>query len=115
MRVCFECEKEGEIHNHHVVPRVRGGTKTIPLCTECHGIVHGKNMLRHGDLIKEGIRKALERGSVLGRKPKAQYKTSEIIKLRREGWSQRNIAELSDISAASVNRILKKNKHIIYK
>jgi hypothetical protein len=47
---CFECGKEAH-HNHHVVPRVRGGTKTVPLCVECHSKVHGKQMA-HPELIK---------------------------------------------------------------
>jgi hypothetical protein len=36
---CFECDNEAE-QNHHPVPKSRGGTKTIPLCQECHDIAH---------------------------------------------------------------------------
>jgi hypothetical protein len=35
----------GIMHEHHVVPRSCGGTRTLPLCEACHGKVHGKNML----------------------------------------------------------------------
>ena len=44
---CWECGIETEyIHNHHVVPRSRGGTKTVPLCVSCHTKAHHrkKNM-----------------------------------------------------------------------
>jgi hypothetical protein len=41
---CWECGKSEEVHYHHVVPRSKGGTKTLPLCLECHGKVHGKKM-----------------------------------------------------------------------
>jgi hypothetical protein len=44
---CWECEAEGvHIHHHHVVPRSRGGTKTVPLCEACHAHAHhrGKAM-----------------------------------------------------------------------
>jgi len=34
MIACFECGKPAE-HDHHVVPVVRGGTRTVPLCSEC--------------------------------------------------------------------------------
>lgn len=40
---CFECEVESDcLHNHHVVPRSMGGTKTVSLCEKCHGLVHGR-------------------------------------------------------------------------
>jgi len=38
---CWECEKETEhIHEHHVVPRSRGGTKTLGICLDCHRKAH---------------------------------------------------------------------------
>ena len=38
---CFECEIESDcLHNHHVIPRSLGGTKTVLLCEKCHGMVH---------------------------------------------------------------------------
>jgi hypothetical protein len=41
---CWECEAEGvHIHNHHVVPRSRGGTKTVPLCEACHAHAHHRD------------------------------------------------------------------------
>ena len=43
---CFECDSEENIHNHHVIPKILGGTKTIPLCALCHGKVHDKDILK---------------------------------------------------------------------
>ena len=66
--LCWECELETEvIHNHHVVPKIRGGTKTVPLCEVCHSKAHhrDKNM-NTSALTKEGLRKAKERGVKLG-------------------------------------------------
>jgi hypothetical protein len=65
--ICFECgEPYGEMH--HVIPRVRGGTKTIPLCVECHCKVHGlKNRPDHKRLTIEGLQKAKARGVKLGK------------------------------------------------
>ena len=37
---CFECGSTDNIHQHHVVPRIKGGSKTVPLCSRCHGLVH---------------------------------------------------------------------------
>ena len=38
---CFECDAPAD-HEHHVVPRVFGGTRTVPLCHICHGKAHGR-------------------------------------------------------------------------
>jgi len=35
------------MHNHHVVPRSLGGTRTVSLCGACHGKVHGHAGLLH--------------------------------------------------------------------
>lgn len=38
---CFECGAPAD-HEHHVVPRSLGGTRTVPLCALCHGKAHGR-------------------------------------------------------------------------
>lgn len=43
MQPCFECGRPAE-HEHHVVPRVRGGTRTVKLCAVCHGKAHDRGM-----------------------------------------------------------------------
>jgi len=40
---CFNCGMKAE-HNHHVVPRSKGGIKTVPLCNSCHSKVHNGTM-----------------------------------------------------------------------
>ena len=64
--VCFECGNDDEIHNHHVVPKILGGTKTIPLCVSCHGKVHGIDFINHKKLTREGLANAKKRGVKLG-------------------------------------------------
>lgn len=39
---CFECGHPAS-HEHHVIPRSLGGTKTVPLCSFCHPKAHGKH------------------------------------------------------------------------
>ena len=41
---CFECGQKA-VRRHHVVPRVRGGRKTIPLCDICHMKIHSLTSL----------------------------------------------------------------------
>lgn len=64
--VCFECGCDGEIHYHHVVPKILGGTKTVPLCPICHGKIHGVNFLNHKELTRQGLVNAKKRGVKLG-------------------------------------------------
>ena len=65
---CFECGATEDLQQHHIVPRSRGGTKTVPLCTQCHGKAHGRDLkgLEHSRLTKEGLERASARGQKLG-------------------------------------------------
>ena len=66
MVVCFECgEKEG-LHMHHVIPRSMGGTKTLPLCADCHGKVHSKDMTSIAKLTAIALRDKQSRGEYIG-------------------------------------------------
>lgn len=64
--ICFECGDKAE-EMHHIVPKLLGGTKTIPLCSKCHGMAHGfLNREGHKKLTIEGLKRAKERGVILG-------------------------------------------------
>ena len=66
---CFECGTEECIQHHHVVPRSVGGTKTIPLCSICHGKVHGikrDKQINVSELTKAGIARARAAGKQIG-------------------------------------------------
>lgn len=63
---CFECSADMD-EMHHVVPKIRGGKKTIPLCSKCHGLAHGLHRKgRHAEIVREGARKAKEEAEKLG-------------------------------------------------
>ena len=68
MKECFECGATEELQEHHVVPKSRGGTKTVTLCYSCHMKAHGRDSkgLEHGRLTKEGIAKAKSNGVKMG-------------------------------------------------
>jgi len=68
MKECWECGATGmPLHNHHPVPRSRGGTRTIPLCEPCHSKAHHKKKnMCSSVLTKEGLKKAKARGVKLG-------------------------------------------------
>ena len=76
---CFECGTTEDIQQHHVVPKSRGGTKTVPLCYSCHRKAHhksGTGSMNHRRLTSEGLRRASRRGVKLGG---ANPKTLEAV------------------------------------
>ena len=66
--VCFECGSDGRMHQHHVVPRSRGGTKTVPLCELCHGKAHGRRM-RVSELTRDAMQHMRAQGRRVGSVP----------------------------------------------
>ena len=66
---CFECGAPAE-HDHHVVPRSRGGTRTIPLCTSCHAKAHHRSgNMAHNRLTSEALRRKRRKGGRVGSIP----------------------------------------------
>jgi hypothetical protein len=113
---CFECDiEDNDIHYHHVVPSVLGGTKTIPLCVVCHGKVHDKNFLTMNELKKIGIERArLNPEKYKGRLPGTKEtdemymtkpSTLKIKELLDKGHSVRGIIRTLKISPNSVSKV----------
>lgn len=57
---CFECGDHAT-EQHHVIPKVMGGTKTIPLCSRCHMKVHGLDGTKRADNHKETVKRGLDK------------------------------------------------------
>lgn len=69
MKECFECSSTEDLQEHHVVPKSRGGTKTITLCSTCHRRAHGsdnKEGINFSSLTKTALQVAKKRGVKLG-------------------------------------------------
>ena len=84
MKRCFECNMPAD-HEHHVVPKVKGGTKTIPVCLKCHAKIHDRKKMAGSELTKLGLKRAKERGVVLGRPRVLTDKQRNTIIQRKEG------------------------------
>jgi len=89
---------------HHVIPKSIGGTKVIPLCTICHGKVHGFK-IGSSHLIKLGQLKAKQRGVKIGCPRKVDY--SEVIRLRKLNYSLSEIAIRVGSTKSGISKILK--------
>ena len=106
-RKCFECGKNANVQ-HHVVPRSRGGTKTVDLCEPCHGKAHGRKM-KTRQLTIDALRQKKQRGERTGTVPYGYGLASNgidlvpivseqaglmlIVRMRVEGKTLRQIAE----------------------
>ena len=63
---CYECGVPADVE-HHVVPKSRGGTKTVPLCGECHAKAHHREgNMSVSELTRKGLLAAKARGVKLG-------------------------------------------------
>ena len=113
---CFECGGTEYIHQHHIVPKSLGGTKTIPLCITCHGRVHQKDFVKFQNLAKEGRKRYIENGGKLGRKkgsnePIATFinkpRNQQIKFMLEQGYSIRLICSVLSVSPTTVIKVKK--------
>jgi hypothetical protein len=110
MKYCFECQKPGDdLIAHHVVPRSRGGTKTLFLCQECHDKAHHYDNPRNisvSSLIREGLARAKERGVRFGRPETLPLRYDEVMGLKNKGMGIRAIGRVLSMPPASVCKIV---------
>jgi hypothetical protein len=97
---CFECGKPSD-HNHHVIPRVYGGTKTIPLCERCHGMVHDRKFTDHRAMTIKGLERAKARGVKLGANG---HKLAEVNKEAADSFAADLKPLVSQYIAAGLSR-----------
>ena len=77
---CFECDSVEFIQYHHIVPKILGGTKTIPLCANCHGKVHDRDLL---SMHKLSIQAKNKNGIFGGRPKKVELTLTEENKIKK--------------------------------
>ena len=132
--ICFECGSEENIHYHHIVPKSKGGTRTIPLCSECHSIVHDAPYLKniktkkikayyppgsmtHKKLQREGIKRAKLNGVYANRIHHRRKETTDeflnkhkdTIDILKKYPNIKNI-KLAEITGTHFNTITKIRK-----
>ncbi len=114
--ICFECGDTENIHQHHVIPKSLGGTKTIPLCETCHGRVHQKDLVKFNNLAKQGRKRYVENGGKLGRKEGSAESIEtfmgkpvniEIKRLVEQGNSVRKVSARMRVSTSTVVKVRK--------
>lgn len=107
---CFECGNLAE-YSHHVVPKSRGGERTVLLCSFCHSKAHHyKRNMSAARLTQEALDRKRRNGYRIGEIPygfrlhkvikkklvkniQEQKTIRLIIKLRESGVSARAIGD----------------------
>jgi hypothetical protein len=112
MTPCFECGRPAA-EDHHVVPESLGGTKTVPLCADCHAKVHALDgVLRTAlpALQAAGIARAKAAGRYGGRKGgRGEVDPHQAGALKAMGYSEAEIAESLGVTARTVRRYLRED------
>lgn len=89
-----------------------GGTKTVPLCLECHGKVHGKDMVKMAHLQRLGVEAARRKGKKWGGSKKGwRWKVTDdqlaaIHEMRAAGKKIAQIARIVGLSRPTIYRVL---------
>jgi hypothetical protein len=104
---CFECDAPA-VFNHHVIPKAIGGKRTVSLCAECHGKIHGRTFtMHHGALIQQGMARAKARGVRFGHAHRlSPTQVSELRQQRQAGVLIKTLMSQYRVSKASVYRYL---------
>lgn len=99
---CFECDSPGPLHQHHVIPRSRGGTRTVPLCEDCHGVVHGKD-LRISALTSAALRRMRDQGLYTGGRVPYGWRLTDDGELVEDHGEQLVIAAVREYRAEGLS------------
>ena len=114
MKFCCACFSDKNLHHHHLIPRIKGGsddqTNLITLCGSCHAKIHNLKDVwsaEHKELQRIGIKKALENGVVFGAKAKVSSEQIDLMRSKRaSGVLIKDLMSEFSLSKASVYRLL---------
>tara|TARA_R110000868_G_scaffold337818_1_gene598640 strand:+ start:144 stop:854 length:711 start_codon:yes stop_codon:yes gene_type:complete len=91
---CYTCLGPVD-HWHHVVPYSMGGDITLPLCNNCHGKIHDKDLMTMTALGTAVIKAKKNKGLAHGKPSKHSIEIIERIQqLVKEGLTNSEIAKI---------------------
>ena len=94
--ICFECGEMAE-YQHHVIPKSKGGKRTVPLCGVCHAKVHGRLALHTAELTRDALLIRREAGIKTGGDVPFGFKV-RAGKLYRHAEEQKAVRLILDLS-----------------
>lgn len=109
IKKCFECDGIENLVEHHVVPRSKGGQKTLFLCQIHHDIVHGidPRNISLSKLVKDALQKAKANGVKLGNPylSKARNKAAKIIQERKNQFVIQSEKIINEIRLTGIDSL----------
>jgi hypothetical protein len=90
VKTCFECGNAAE-HQHHVVPRSCGGTKTVWLCCKCHALVHDMKRMSHRALTRRALQAKKRKDERVGTIPYGYKLSDDGVRLIADPYQMRVI------------------------
>lgn len=104
MPSCFECGAPAE-HDHHVVPRIRGGTRTVPLCGVCHAKAHHRERnMASATLTREALAAKRNKGQRVGSIPWGYRLAADGVHLERCEREWRMIRRAKQLEARGLSQ-----------
>lgn len=104
MKGCFECGSTDRLAKHHVVPRSKGGTRTVWLCLGCHGKVHSRRMTNpHLTRAALAVKKA--KGEFVGRVPYGYDLADDGVRLLKNAAEQKGVAFIVGLHRAGMTNV----------
>jgi hypothetical protein len=116
LEFCVACGSIKGLNHHHLVPQSRGGSdeewNLITLCRECHGLLHGVEWSNDAStLVREGQKRAMERGVKFGRDFKlTPHQRQEAIRRREAGETLVEIARSYNVSHPTIMRLVDRHQ-----
>ena len=110
---CVICGTTENLHHHHVIPKVKGGTDDednfITLCEKHHEMIHNIQQCDNFfELARLGRERAKESGVKFGRKRTHEHLHDEVSKLYLKWNGYGTIAKKLGITRSMVQRIVKR-------
>lgn len=101
---CFECGAPAECR-HHVVPRIYGGTRTVPLCEGCHHKAHGRDgrSAWTGRATRAAMQSMKARGLYTGGRVRYGYRVGDDGVLVEDEGEQVTLAMVRELRGAGLS------------
>lgn len=113
MDKCSYCDDTTNLEWHHILPRSLGGTdesfNLIRVCSYHHGLIHGMSSRGNiADLIREGLKRTKEKGTILGPPLKIHPDVLKEMVVDRKYCTTQEIAIKHGCHSSLVHRVLSK-------
>lgn len=112
---CVICGKKKDLHNHHIIPKSRGGgdeqINLITLCYQHHALIHQlmpNHWNKHSELVSAGIAESRKvNGNVWGRRTNlTDDSRKSIIRYRSCGMGIKKLSKKFSVSHQTIRKVL---------